>query len=32
MGSELWDMIGGQGTYKHLLESIEDVHEHLPAN
>ena len=31
MGSELWDMIGGQGTYTELLEIIEDVHEHLPT-
>ena len=31
MGSELWDMIGGAGTYTGLLEIIEDVHAHLPA-
>ena len=31
MGSELWDMIGGHGTYAELLEIIEDVHGHLPA-
>lgn len=30
MGSELWDMIGGFGTYAELLEIIEDVHAHLP--
>ena len=30
MGSELWDMIGGPGTYAKLLEIIEDVHAHLP--
>ncbi len=30
MGSELWDMIGGPGTYTELLEIIEDVHAHLP--
>ena len=30
MGSELWDMIGGPGTYTELLEIIEDVHVHLP--
>ena len=32
MGSELWDMIGGEGTYAELLEIIEDVHRHLPAS
>ena len=26
MGNELWDMIGGPGTYEELLEIIEDVH------
>ena len=31
MGSELWDMIGGTGTYAELLDIIEDVHAHLPA-
>ena len=31
MGSELWDMIGGAGTYTELLEIIEDVHAHLLA-
>ena len=30
MGGELWDMIGGPGTYTELLEIIEDVHAHLP--
>ena len=30
MGSELWDMIGGQGAYAELLDIIEDVHAHLP--
>ena len=29
MGSELWDKIGGPGTYAELLEIIEDVHAHL---
>ena len=28
--SELWDMIGGLGTYDELLDIIEDVHTHLP--
>ena len=32
MGSELWDMIGGEGTYAELLDIIEDVHGHLPAS
>ena len=31
MGSELWDLLGGQGTYAELLDIIEDVHGHLPA-
>ncbi|MYE54220.1 MAG: TdeIII family type II restriction endonuclease [Chloroflexi bacterium] len=30
MGNELWDMLGGLGTYTELLEIIEDVHGHLP--
>ena len=30
MGNELWDMIGGPGTYDELLEIIADVHAHLP--
>ena len=31
MGHELWDIIGGHGTYTELLEIIEDVYQHLPA-
>lgn len=29
MGSELWDLLGGTGTYTELLEIIEDVHARL---
>ena len=31
MGNELWDMIGGPGTYEELLEIIEDVHRNIPG-
>ena len=31
MGSELWDLLGGAGTYAELLSIIEDVHAHLPG-
>ena len=30
MGQEMWDMIGGPGTFERLLEIIEDVHRSLP--
>ena len=30
IGTELWDMIGGPGTYEELLEIIEDVYVSLP--
>ena len=30
MGNELWDMIGGLGTYEELLEIIDDVYDNLP--
>lgn len=30
MGQEMWNMIGGPGTFKTLLEIIEDVHRSLP--
>ena len=29
IGDELWNMIGGPGTYLDLLEIVEDVHRHL---
>lgn len=31
MGEEMWDLIGGQGAFRELLEIIEDVHAHLPT-
>ena len=30
MGEEMWDMIGGEGTFAELLEIIDDVHSSLP--
>lgn len=30
MGQEMWDFIGGSGTYDELLEIIEEVHSSLP--
>ncbi len=29
MGQEMWDLIGGEGTFAELLEIIDDVHSHL---
>ena len=31
IGDELWDMIGGPGTYQEILSVLEDVHRHLPT-